>query len=260
MKSMTLIRPAILSMVGLLIGRMASPANTISSGFETGVEGWTVNNTAAVAVSTGGNPGGYLFIDNPETTISEIIAPAPFHGDLRSFIGGMLSFDGNMLQAIGSPWSNPADYGKVTIAGPADTAMLNIVPGQPILGSWTTYGIDLNAATWGKTESQWENLLANVTSLRLSVEARFGGEQQGIDNFTLTPPIRLTIERAGNGVRVSWLRPAAGFVLEQTGALALAPAATIWSQVPFPYQTNSTQISVTVPTPIDNAFYRLRKL
>ena len=62
----------------------------------------------------------------------------------------------------------------------------------------------------------------------------------------------------GNNVRVYWPRPATGFVLEQTLALTNAPATSVWSQVSFPYQTNATQISITVPSSTGKKFYRLR--
>ena len=42
-------------------------------------------------------------------------------------------------------------------------------------------------------------------------------------------------------------------------ALSNAPAATVWSQVGFPYQTNATHISITVPMPTGTKYYRLRK-
>jgi len=68
----------------------------------------------------------------------------------------------------------------------------------------------------------------------------------------------LSVEQLGGGnVRVYWLLPADGFVLDQTSAVAAPPAAVSWSQVPFAYQTNATQISVTV-APSGNKFYRLR--
>ena len=62
----------------------------------------------------------------------------------------------------------------------------------------------------------------------------------------------------GNNVRVYWPLPAAGFVLDQTTALATSPATSVWSQVSFPYQTNATHISITVPS-AGIKFYRLRK-
>ena len=63
----------------------------------------------------------------------------------------------------------------------------------------------------------------------------------------------------GGSVRIYWPLPATGFVLDQTTALASPPAAISWSQVPFPYQTNATHISITVPPGIGSKFYRLRK-
>jgi hypothetical protein len=58
-------------------------------------------------------------------------------------------------------------------------------------------------------------------------------------------------------VIVSWPLPATGFLLDETATLTGAPAP--WMQVAFPYQTNSTHISITVPMPAGNKFYRLRK-
>jgi len=70
----------------------------------------------------------------------------------------------------------------------------------------------------------------------------------------------LNIEHPGGGnVRVFWLSPASGFVLDETPVLAGPPPPIAWSQVSFPYQTNSTQISITVPATAGNKFYRLRK-
>jgi trimeric autotransporter adhesin len=72
-------------------------------------------------------------------------------------------------------------------------------------------------------------------------------------------PPSLTIERSLSSLGVSWPLPATGFVLEETPVLASSPATTLWSQVPLPYETNSLQIFVTIPEPISNKFYRLRR-
>ena len=64
----------------------------------------------------------------------------------------------------------------------------------------------------------------------------------------------LSVERLSNAVRVYWPLPATGFVLDQSLTVTGA-----WSQVSFPYTTNATQISLTVPAPIGNKFYRLRR-
>jgi len=67
---------------------------------------------------------------------------------------------------------------------------------------------------------------------------------------------RLAITRAGNGVIVSWPRPATGFLLDS--ATSLGQLAN-WGQVPFPYQSNATDIFITVPAPVGDQFYRLRR-
>jgi hypothetical protein len=69
----------------------------------------------------------------------------------------------------------------------------------------------------------------------------------------------LSIERIGGAVRVFWPLPASGFVVEETTAIASPPAAVSWSAMAFPYQTNATHISITVPAPAGNKFYRLRR-
>ena len=64
----------------------------------------------------------------------------------------------------------------------------------------------------------------------------------------------LSIVRQGGAVRIFWPLPATGFVLDQRLTVTGA-----WSQVSFPYATNVTDISITMPAPTGNRFYRLRK-
>jgi len=64
----------------------------------------------------------------------------------------------------------------------------------------------------------------------------------------------LSVERLGGAVRVYWPLPATGFLLDQSLTVTGA-----WSQVSFPYTTNVTHISITVPAPAGNTFYRLRQ-
>lgn len=68
----------------------------------------------------------------------------------------------------------------------------------------------------------------------------------------------LSIVKTNGVVTVFWPRPAEGFVLDQTTALASPPAAIVWSQVPSPYQTNATHILITTPMSGAARFYRLR--
>jgi hypothetical protein len=69
---------------------------------------------------------------------------------------------------------------------------------------------------------------------------------------------QLGIEKTSANVRIYWALPATGFVLDELGALDNS-SRTGWSQVTFPYQTNTTQISITLPMPSSTLFFRLRK-
>lgn len=62
----------------------------------------------------------------------------------------------------------------------------------------------------------------------------------------------------GHNVRVYWPLPATGFVLDQASSLVSPPATSAWIPVAVPYQTNTTHISITLPS-VANRFYRLRK-
>jgi hypothetical protein len=82
----------------------------------------------------------------------------------------------------------------------------------------------------------------------------------GVVEVMQTPgaPLLSVEQLVGGNVRVHWPLPATGFVLDQTSAISSPPASISWSQVPFPYQTNATHISITV-APAGNKFYRLRR-
>jgi hypothetical protein len=71
----------------------------------------------------------------------------------------------------------------------------------------------------------------------------------------------LSVVLTNGTVTVSWARPAEGWVLGEVASLVAAPASNAWTQVSIPYQTNATQIQITVPPPLTGKmFYRLRKL
>ena len=68
------------------------------------------------------------------------------------------------------------------------------------------------------------------------------------------PPLQVSY--AAGMVTVSWPKPATDFLLDQSPNLN---SPVPWSQVAFPYETNTARIYITVPTPIGNRFYRLRQ-
>ncbi len=189
------------SLIPLLIGlSLPLPAAAVCesgpvvSDFEVDLESWTAFSAAVfVQQPTGGNPGGHLYLDNSETQLAAILAPAKFRGDLRACIGGAFSFDGRMLGTGGSGYSNPNfDYGSLRITGPAGNMVIDLLPGPapgnaPPTDVWGHYSVPFTAATFGVSQVQFEAILANVTEVRLGVEALFGAEIQGIDNVRLAP-------------------------------------------------------------------------
>jgi len=73
------------------------------------------------------------------------------------------------------------------------------------------------------------------------------------------PPPQLAIEPSANGMRLSWPLSASDYWLEQISALPLLPEVAIWSPVLLPSESNGTHRFITVPSPSENTFYRLRK-
>jgi len=70
---------------------------------------------------------------------------------------------------------------------------------------------------------------------------------------------QLSIARTNGNVRVFWPLPAPGFVLQQTNNLSGASLSNAWAQVPFPYQTNATEIFVVLSVTGQATFFRLFK-
>jgi hypothetical protein len=173
-----------------LTASLLANAAIIESRFDASTEGWTAANVLAGSpahVASGGNPGGYLFIDNTEGSVAYVSAPAAFLGNLSAFVGGTLSFDANQLtgngQWIGQPGS--PDMGTVWIQGAGLTAMRDLHPGTMPVNQWISMSATLTAANWGVSEADFAAIMANVTGIRVYLEATFGAETNGFDNFVI---------------------------------------------------------------------------
>ncbi len=67
----------------------------------------------------------------------------------------------------------------------------------------------------------------------------------------------LTVSEQNGDIRIAWLKPADGWILESTPALA-GPALQ-WTAVAQAYQDDGTSLYVTVNAPSGSAFFRLHK-
>ena len=112
-------------------------------------------------------------------------------------------------------------------------------------GGTSTDGVYSVSGTIGQPDANQQAMTGGNYSLTGGFWSLFAVQTPG------SPP--LSIERIGGNARIFWPKPATGFVLDQS-----LTASSGWSQVAFPYTTNATDISITVPSPVGNKFYRLR--
>ncbi len=182
----------------LLLCPLCVFAQEIKTDFASDADGWFCAGGLNRYESSGGNPGGYLFVDNSEIEIVWCSAPSKFLGNLLSYNGGSFSFDGKLILDQAPYWTEEqaapygGNYGTVRITGPAGSVSADLEVGKPS-SNWATYGIDMTAAAWGIDENKWRNILANVTSIEINLEALYGEEQEGLDNVVLSGGAPLSI-------------------------------------------------------------------
>ena len=182
-----------LSAALLAIGVCGSAqALTIISTFDVDAEGWTPNpGEAALAhVAAGGNPGGHIQLTDIGVGGipfgSGAFASAAFLGDLSAFLGGTLSLDMATIAGSGTTF---ASFGEIQLSGGGDTAFFDVAVAAPSpLGAWQSFSAPLTAAAWGKTGAEFLNILSDVTSIGIPMDAFDGVETIGLDNFALTMP------------------------------------------------------------------------
>lgn len=181
----------------------------------------------------------------------------------------LFSTNGALLRTFTNPTPANSDYFGYAVAG--------VGADKVLVGAYRDYHAGMPGAAY--LFSTNGTLLTKLTNSTPGVVDYFGWAVAGMGedkvivgavfgqgagtahlyNFGSPAPPRLTDERvAGGNVRFTWPLSATGFVIERTANIVSLPATNSWSQVPFPYQTNATQISVTV-TPAGNQFYRLRQ-
>ena len=170
------------------------PGPVITSTFDTDTEGWFFANDGETLrhVPTGGNPGGYLEVDDEgDGRYWYFDAPVTFLGDRAAFSGGTLSFD--LKQS--STTSQIDNQDDIVLLGGGlrlayDTADN---PGE----DWTSYEVTLDTRTdWrlnsidgvAATQAQIDRVLADLEALRIRGEFVFGADTGGLDNVRMQAP------------------------------------------------------------------------
>ena len=184
---------SILAAVGFAISGIASAA--ITSTFNADSDGWSAIGDFAAPVqwvATGGNPAGHIEI--PDAVLGGVtffVAPAKFLGDKSAAIGSALTFD---LQQLISGGANQFNDSDVVLTGNGITLVYDL-PTNPAIGSWTSYSVPLVASGWtvsslggaAASESQFQQVLASLTQLRIRAEYQTGADTGLLDNVSLVP-------------------------------------------------------------------------
>ncbi len=193
------------SLIALLIaaglGAAGAPRTlgAVVSTFDNGREQWTAagdSDGPATFVSTGGNPGGHIEIDDAVVGgTTYFIAPAKFLGDQSLAFGTDFKFDLRQSYTGGADQFAAADL--ILVGGGAGglTLSFNATP-VPANNVWTSYSPPLRPTVrWhvgdltGRepTEAEFRGVLANLTELRIRAEFQNGPDVGSLDNVELLP-------------------------------------------------------------------------
>ena len=165
----------------------------VTDSFSADNGGWTRvgDNTIAPAFhATGGNPGGYVSIDDPANGTGDFfVAPAKYLGNQSAALNQTLSFD--LLLTNAADATSPD---VVLSNGP--TTLVYVYPTLPnTTGSWIHQTVTLGTAdpNWhlaaingaAPSQSDFQNVLGSLSVLEILGDYRSGTETVGLDNVTL---------------------------------------------------------------------------
>ena len=173
----------------------ASAADVLArSAFNTSAQGWTaVGDTASPVtfMATGGNPGGYVTVDDSATGgVMYWQAPAAFLGDKSAAYKGILRFD--LRQSVNS---DQFDTDDVILSGGGLTLTYNTATNPSLDPSWTRYTARLVKTGWydqgaaaPATAADMQTALASISSLRIRAEYQTGPDNDDLDNPLIRAP------------------------------------------------------------------------
>ena len=169
------------------------PVLVIESTFDSDLEGWSKApgsdaGSTLVWVSEGGNPGGFLRLNEAaQGATDRISAPPAFLGDRSEFVGGHFSMDrmtNNLSSTIAS-----GDHIRLVSEG------LSLRVGLPLpgLNEWVPVTVDLrHDGGWVRvsdsqppTPEEFAFVLANLSAIHLLADFRSGVETPAFDNIRM---------------------------------------------------------------------------
>jgi len=193
-------RTGYLILLFLLLSMPASSFAAISSTFDDGINGWTVEGRndadGTILTSTGGgasNPGGYLEVSDHKYDWLFAVAPDKFRTDW----GSHTSISADIMGDI-HPWHYTAAFFLLS----GDNKWKHEFEiGQVLHREWATLSAPIEEASWSRVagEDSWNNVVSDVTDFWIRVDlASFdenvSTEFNGIDNVALAPePVSSTL-------------------------------------------------------------------
>ncbi len=173
-------------LVGPAIVFAAAPSST----FDFDEDGWAAwaGEGAIAYQSTGGNPGGFLKIEDVGGSSYVVYAPDKFKGNLSAYSGGAFSYDVTVFDPPTQQTSIGSGFGRIQLVGGGSNATFDYAGNPPIPspGFWTTYNVPLTAAAWNTSQANWDTVLSDVTYFDITLDLRAGSDTIGFDNASLT--------------------------------------------------------------------------
>jgi hypothetical protein len=206
--------------------------------------------STTVTVNQTANGGGWRSL----TTGKHFLAG--LHGYVR--ISNSSATAGKVVMADGVKFAYSSKNQTITFPPVA-----SVIYGQPAPTATVTSGLAANYTVLAGPAWVSNNIVVITNTGTVTIQA----DQPGNASFFAANPATLTFIVSPNALKiaptktnsvvVSWPVPAGGWVLERTNAL---PQTTVsWPQISPPYQTNTTQSWIVVPSPTEPNYYRLRK-
>ncbi|MEJ6392671.1 VPLPA-CTERM sorting domain-containing protein [Gymnodinialimonas sp. 2305UL16-5] len=174
-------------LMALVIASQAG-ATVLREDFSGGLNGWSTSG-AAFGIEQSGGPLGagdaFMFaLDNENTAMATTFGNG-WSGDLSVYNHGKLSFD-----FIHTNIEEPtllSSFGRLYVNGTSGSVHADTYSGSPG-ATWTSVWLGFDANAFNTSESNWQSIIADVTSIELRLESWAGNtERVGLDNAQLAP-------------------------------------------------------------------------
>lgn len=196
-----------LAAAGLVFTLSLSAQAAVTSTFDTDAEGWSgltarpgessapIHNVGPFGSysATGGNPGGYFRLPDPDDQDTFFSAPAQFLGNQSSAVGGTLSYD--LYTDASINYAGP----NVVLQGGGVTLVYVLTTQPAVQNSWVTVNVALApSASWhlgsagggAASTADFQTALGNLNRLWISAETHSPVEEtSGLDNVRLAAAV-----------------------------------------------------------------------